>query len=807
MTVAARWRLRRDELNQCRQEIDRENRSAFRLLSVCGLLIGAFNYLAQLVVAGEGMPLFRSGLLSTYFAFLIFIDRCLLAEDAPLSTRRMYLAQAPVMLLAVLLGTVWDTTHQASTILMVMMFLPAFLLDHPLRFAGIQALWALLFAGLSLWVKKPPIVNYDLIHVLEFYVASCALMGVVSSVRLQSLQRQRKTRYHLTHDPETDCQNRIALEERTGEYLDRAQLLLIGVPDRLVMVNDFYGIPAANAAGVLFTRTLMELFGPYDVYLRGDKEVLCILPDAGTDAWQEKLKQCRKRMHAFEFEGKRIPMTCAFGYAAGTAADAAMFGQQLQMAEIFLHQAENAGNDQTRGGVYTREGFRAAAAESNNASAQSYEISQQTGLPRLSYFSNRTDELLENVVDKSRRPMIGFIRLTKLREYNDTYGYAQGDALIKETARLLRRAFYSRVLCHVTAGQFCVLCYHDEVEPGMRHLCDSLREFEQGGLADCKAGFAEYAEGEQAITLVDRARLAQKSILQHRGQYLCFYDAVLDEEQRFRQYIVGHLDEAIEKGWLEAYFQPIVRTGTGLVCAEEALCRWNDPELGLLMPYRFIPPLEESGAMYKLNLRMVELVLANFRRRQADGVPIVPVSVNLSRRDFSQCDMVQQIIDRVDGAGFSRDMIRIEITESAFISDQELLRREIKRFRENGFRVWLDDFGSEYSTLNLLEDIDFDLIKMDMKFMHNFTGEGKNFVIVSHTLAMARRMGMVTLMEGVETREQYRLIQRLDCDMVQGYLFNKPNPYAYIAERAKSGTGLHFETRRAGASGEKGART
>ena len=195
MNRVRRWAIRRDELIECRQEIYAENRSAFRLLSFCGFVISLFNYLAQLVVAGEGMPLFRSGLLPAYFALLIFIHTCLIAEDAPIPTRWMYLAQIPVMVLAILLGTVWDPTHQATTILMFLMFLPAFVLDAPHRFLGVQAVWTLAFAGLCLVYKRPPVLYTDLIHALEFYVASCALMYVVSSVRRNpcSASAQRAT--------------------------------------------------------------------------------------------------------------------------------------------------------------------------------------------------------------------------------------------------------------------------------------------------------------------------------------------------------------------------------------------------------------------------------------------------------------------------------------------------------------------------------------------------------------------------------------------------------------------------------------
>lgn len=793
MNAEERWIIRRAELEKCQPEIDRENRSAFRLLSLCGLSVSVMNYFVQLVVVGEGMPLFRSGLLFAYFSLLLFIDRCVIPEDKPVSTPKMYLALAPMMLLAALLGTVWDTSHEAVTILMFMMFLPGFVIDYPLRFLCMQTFWTLVFAGLCLWVKKPPILYTDLIHALEFYVASCGLMYAISIVRLQSLQRQMRTKHHLTHDPHTDCQNWLALEEKREEYCRRDMLLVIGELDRLTMVNDFYGIDAANSASRLFTHTLMDAFGKDNVYIKSGTEVFCVSEDTSVEECARRIKQCRKAMHAFSFEGKKITMTSSFGYVTGNAENTGEFSQMVQLAEIYLHQAESVGNEQIRGSAFGQEVFRTAAAQSNTSSAKPYEISPLTGMPRLYYFTARTTELLENVVDVSRHPVIGFIRLTKLREYNDSLGYTQGDELIKETARQLRNAFYSRVLCHVTAGQFCVLCYRGEAETGIRNLCESLSKFSQGAMADCKAGFAEYTGTEQVVTLIDRARLAQKSIVSYRDQHVCFYDNVLDEEIRFSQYIVNHLDEAVEKRYLTAFFQPIVRAATGEVCYEEALVRWNDPNYGLLLPYRFIPTLEENALMYKVNLCMVELVLENLKRRRTDGVPIVPVSINLSRKDFTQCDMVHEITSRVEASGFPRSVIRIEITESAFVTDQELLKREIARFRENGFKVWLDDFGSEYSTLNLLEEIDFDLIKIDMQFMKNFTGEGKNYVIVAHTIAMARQMGMVTLTEGVENREQLELIKQLNCDLVQGYFFNKPNPYEYIAECAQNGTGLPFE--------------
>lgn len=155
--------------------------------------------------------------------------------------------------------------------------------------------------------------------------------------------------------------------------------------------------------------------------------------------------------------------------------------------------------------------------------------------------------------------------------------------------------------------------------------------------------------------------------------------------------------------------------------------------------------------------------------------------------------MVEEIDAMVEASGWSKELIKIEITESAFVANQELLVGELRRFHDRGFDIWLDDFGSEYSTLGLLQELDFDLIKIDMKFMENFTPDGRNYIIVSEIIDMARRLGIATLIEGVETKEQLRMMQVLGCEKIQGYYYNRPNPLTYISERVHNGQGLGFE--------------
>ena len=210
-------------------------------------------------------------------------------------------------------------------------------------------------------------------------------------------------------------------------------------------------------------------------------------------------------------------------------------------------------------------------------------------------------------------------------------------------------------------------------------------------------------------------------------------------------------------------------------------------------PVDFIPPLEERGLNYKVDLYIVKLVLDILKQRKVDGLPLLPISVNLSRTDFVKADMVNEISKLCDHAGIDHRLINIEITESSLAYQEEILKGEIKRFHENGFKVWMDDFGSGYSTLNVLKEYDFDLLKFDMRFVHEMTRGSKAEIILSDLVNMAKQLGIATLAEGVETEEQYDILRSIGCGRLQGYYFDSPHDYSYILERFHKGTGIPFE--------------
>lgn len=238
------------------------------------------------------------------------------------------------------------------------------------------------------------------------------------------------------------------------------------------------------------------------------------------------------------------------------------------------------------------------------------------------------------------------------------------------------------------------------------------------------------------------------------------------------RYILAHYDEAIEKGHIKAFFQPIMRTLTGGVCCAEALARWEDPIHGLLSPVDFIPVLEKHDLIYRTDMAILAQACALYRKLRDQGAELHSLSVNFSRLDFAKADFDGDVERIVDAAGVPRDAIKIEVTESVMLADEERFRQIFNALHSAGFSVWVDDFGSGYSSLGLLQAYEFDLLKIDMLFMRQFTYRSRQ--LVTAIVRMSKALGIKTLVEGVETGEQARFIRSIGCDAIQGFYYSRP---------------------------------
>ncbi|MBR0307317.1 MAG: EAL domain-containing protein [Mogibacterium sp.] len=254
---------------------------------------------------------------------------------------------------------------------------------------------------------------------------------------------------------------------------------------------------------------------------------------------------------------------------------------------------------------------------------------------------------------------------------------------------------------------------------------------------------------------------------------------------------VFHLEKAIDNNEFEIYYQPLIHTISGSLCGFEALVRWHHPSLGFLTPAQFLPPLEDTRQIHHLDTHVIEKVCQWYSEQRDLGNPVVPVSVNLSRVDFECTDMFRVIESMTARYKMPSNMLNIEITESAISDNAQKMHTTIERFRNAGYQVWMDDFGSGYSSLNTLKDFEFDQMKIDMCFLSDMNDRSKQ--IIRSMISMAKDIDMITLVEGVETTEQMEFLKSIGCDRMQGFYFSRPMPYDQLVIHLKE-KGIAFET-------------
>ena len=415
-----------------------------------------------------------------------------------------------------------------------------------------------------------------------------------------------------------------------------------------------------------------------------------------------------------------------------------------------------------------------------------------TGLPNLAFFFKQCEIWKVKLLREGQQVCLLYLDLNGMKYYNHRNGFAEGDRLLKSFADLLSRTFGLEECCHIGADRFAVAAIEEGLADRVRRFFDEVSLMENH--LPVRVGIYSTSLGDAPVgTAYDRAKIACDSIPRtEKSRYKYFTRELLDAS-RNRRFIQTGIDRAIAEKHIQAYYQPIVRAVNGRVCDEEALARWIDPERGFMSPAEFIPYLEESGDIYKLDLYILEQVLEKMRRQKEIGLHIVPHSINLSRSDFIACDIVEEIRKRVDKAGVSRRLITIEVTESVIGSNLEFMKKEIAKFRALGFPVWMDDFGSGYSSLEMLQSIQFDLIKFDMSFLRRLNeGDGAR-IVLTEMMRMAVSLGVDTICEGVETEEQVIFLREIGCSKLQGFYYCKPIPIEEILDRYRTGRQIGFE--------------
>ena len=356
--------------------------------------------------------------------------------------------------------------------------------------------------------------------------------------------------------------------------------------------------------------------------------------------------------------------------------------------------------------------------------------------------------------------------------------------------------FPDRPVLHLGADNFAVLAEEANVQARIDKACQRVQAYIGNPNIALKAGI-RFLSGPRSlkdlnIAFDSEAKIACDTIKKDASRHWAIYTQELGLRHKMQNYVREYLDQALEKGFIRLYLQPVIRTLTGKLVGAEALARWESPQYGMISPAIFIPVLEEAHLIHKLDAYILNAVAKMTRQGLDQGLPALPVSVNLSRLDFILQDpfaTTEAIREKYD---LPLGLLQVEVTENALVDKMEPVLDGIRRFQQGGYPVLLDDFGSGYSSLNVLKDYDFDTIKFDMKFLHPFTEKSRK--ILKSLVSMAKDLHIHTLAEGAETKEQCDFLREIGCEKIQGYYYGKPIPCEDFHQYALD-QGLQVETR------------
>ena len=405
------------------------------------------------------------------------------------------------------------------------------------------------------------------------------------------------------------------------------------------------------------------------------------------------------------------------------------------------------------------------------------DLCQVTGLLNMMQFMRHASAHLQDVLADPLTFM--YFDIENFKSFNQRYGFQQGNRLLRYVADLLRETFEGNLVARFNDDHFAVATHSENPADCIQFIHERIRVYDLGLPMEVKAGIYHPPEDVTDVALImDRAKIACNSIKNTYDLTWAEFDPAMEEEINFRSHIIRSFQEAMIEGYIEVFYQPEIRTMTREICGFEALARWRDPVHGMISPGVFVPVLEDAHLSPQLDLYIIERVCQDISRirREMPGWELLRVSVNLSRADFRLMDMVQAVEDVRLRYDIARSLLNVEVTEGAQSDDEKFLQGEIARFRAAGYEVWMDDFGSGYSSLNNVKDYVFDVLKIDMNFLRSFDTNPKSAIVIRSIVNMAKELGLHTLAEGVETEAQFEFLREIGCEKVQGYLFSPPMP-------------------------------
>lgn len=411
----------------------------------------------------------------------------------------------------------------------------------------------------------------------------------------------------------------------------------------------------------------------------------------------------------------------------------------------------------------------------NAAMVNQFMYDRLTGVYSREYFYQKVRERL---AESSGVPyaIVGS-NVENFKVYNDIFGTRAGDQVLRRIAENGRTMVGEDGLCaRYGADRFLYLLRQDQVSDWLR------QNGTPGKIANVKnivLKWGVYKITDRTVPvekMCDRAFLVADSIKGHYNQWVAVYDDVLRDKLLREQAITESMEAALTEGQFAVYLQPKYWLQDDTLAGAEALARWIHPELGFLAPAEFIPLFEKNGFITRLDRFVWEQTCKLLRAWREKGYPALPVSVNVSRADVYQEDLPETLSNLVKQYGIEPGQLHLELTESAYTENPGQIITMVDELRRRGFVIEMDDFGSGYSSLNMLSQVRFDILKLDMQFIQTETAKPGEMSLMRFVVKLAKWMNLSTVAEGVETKAQVERLREVGCDYAQGYFFSRPLP-------------------------------
>ena len=411
-----------------------------------------------------------------------------------------------------------------------------------------------------------------------------------------------------------------------------------------------------------------------------------------------------------------------------------------------------------------------------------------TGLYNAETFYRLTERYVH--LHERQQMAIISVDIDKFRIINDRYGIDVGNKCLSVMGRVLKEILPQELFaCRYQADVFNLLFRYDS-EQDILHFMTELSEKMRSAPelttpVSLMYGIYKIVDVDVPARLMcDRARAVKKQIKGSAISNYAVYDDVIRLKMREQAEIENEMEKALANREFEMFLQPQINIKTGKICGAEALVRWRHPQKGILVPANFLSLFEDNGFITKLDMFMWEEAckyIADLQKREIK----LPISINVSRRHIGETDIVDMITRLVEKYGFENRYLEIEITENLFMEDVSELFEEMGELKSRGFRILMDDFGSGYSSLNMLRKAPIDTMKIDRFFLDEIMSTERGKIIVESSVRMAKMIGLDVIAEGVETREQLDFLAAIDCDVAQGYYYSRPIPVDKFEEFLK----------------------